>query len=185
MFDPETTALVHRAAPLPQLDWDRLPQELTKAFASLASFRLRLARGSASLPDDLQTKLNEFRRMAATYETLVALLPDRDDRKATAFVAAHAQQLLHLARVALAPNTERPTPLRDDAISPEVSALLLFLIANQPSDALEMARVLMQTRPRSVSSAALLVDGLVALATGRLTEIVFGTRQQLPLLRRF
>lgn len=171
MFDPETTSLIRQAPALPELDLERLPEELTKAFASLVSFRVRLAGNPAALPAALNTKLDEFRRMAATFETLVALLPELANRRAAAFVAAHAQQLLHLARTAVAQGAARLPPFRADAISPETSGLLLFLIANQPSDAMEMARVLVQARPPGDNATALLVDGLAALAAGRLADI--------------
>lgn len=171
MFDPETTSLIREAPALPELDLRRLPEEFTKAFASLVSFRVRLAGNPAALPADLNSKLDEFRRMAATFETLVAVLPELGNRRAAAFVAAHAQQLLHLARTAVGQGAGRLPAFRADAISPETSALLLFLIANQPSDAMEMARVLVQARPSGDNATALLVDGLAALAGGRLADI--------------
>lgn len=171
MFDPETTSLIRQAPALPDLDLERLPEELTKAFASLVSFRVRLAGNPAALPPDLNAKLDEFRRMAATFETLVALLPELANRRAAAFVAAHAQQLLHLARIAVSQGATPLPPFRPDAISPAASALLLFLIANQPSDAMEMARVLVEARPPGDNATVLLVDGLAALAAGRLADI--------------
>src|SRR5690348_1053136 len=136
MFDPQTAALIRAAPNLPGLDRDRLPEELTKAFAAIVAFRVRLGQSGGQLPEELRQQLDSFRRMAATFEAMVALLPDRADRSASSFVAAQVYQLLHLARkITASPNAVRPPPVREDAISPEVSALLLFLIANQPSDA--------------------------------------------------
>jgi hypothetical protein len=171
MFDPETSSLIRQAPRLPNLDIERLPEELTQAFASIVSFRVRLAGTPVALPAELMAKLDQFRRMAGTFETLVALTPDLANRRAAAFVAAHAQQLLHLARAAASPPRQRLSPFRADAISPEASALLLFLIANQPSDAMEMARALNEVRPAGDNAPALLVEALAALAGGRLTDI--------------
>src|SRR6266496_2399571 len=172
MFDPQTAELIRAAPNLPGLDRDRLPEELTKAFTAIVAFRVRLGQSGGQLPDGLREQLDVFRRMAATFEAMVALLPDRADRSASAFVAAQAYQLLHLARkLTAAPNAVRPRPLRDVAISPEVSALLLFLIANQPSDATEMARSVVDTRPEGNATSAMLVDALAALAHGRLARI--------------
>ena len=41
MFDPQTTILIRQAPSLPDLNRDRLPEELTKAFAAIVAFRLR------------------------------------------------------------------------------------------------------------------------------------------------
>ena len=67
MFDPQTTILIRQAPSLPNLNRDRLPEELTKAFAEIVSFRIRVGRGRARLPEDLTTSLDRFRRLAATF----------------------------------------------------------------------------------------------------------------------
>jgi len=101
----------------------------------------------------------------------VVLEPNREDRVAAAFVAAHAYHLLDLARDIRSPRSDQRNPLRPEAISSEVSAMLLFLIANQPTDAMDIAKSVMQARPEGASVEALLIDALVALAMGRLTII--------------
>jgi len=126
MFDPQTSLLIRQAPELPGLDRNRLPETLTSAFAEIVAFRLRLATVQAELPEELSKKLEEFRRMAATFETMVALLPTRSDRRAAAFVAAQAHHLLHLARSIAEPTSIRQA-LQADVVAPEVSALLLFL----------------------------------------------------------
>lgn len=170
MFDPQTRLLIQRAPELPELDRERLPEELTKAFAAIVAFRLSLANVQGVLPDELQVKLAEFRRMAATFETMVALLPERDDRSSAAFVAAQAYHVLHLAQAISEPN-KKIHPLRANSIAPEVSALLLFLIANQLPDATEMAREIAKFRIPERGAASLVVDALCALAEGRVRDI--------------
>src|SRR5581483_10262294 len=171
MFDPLTSQLIQEVPDLPGLDRSRLPEDLTEAFASIVSFRVRLGQTTRALPEEVETQLDKFRRLAATLEAMVVLTPDRENRIATAFVAAHAHHLLYLAREITSPETAGRAPLRPEAISPEVSAMLLFLIANQPTDAMDIAKAVEQSRPRGRSVEALLTDALVALARGRLTTI--------------
>jgi superfamily II DNA/RNA helicase len=180
MFDPRTTILIRQAPSLPNLDRDRLPEELTKAFAAIVAFRLRAGRAQRPVPEDLKTSLDRFRRLAATFEGLVPLPPDRPDRRSAAFVAAQAHQLLQSARRAFNPEEARYSPLRPEAISPEISALVLFLIANQASDAMEMARLATALRPEGDGPIARLIDALAALAAGRLFDI--SALANLPLL---
>lgn len=170
MFDPQTRILIQRVPELPELDRDRLPEELTRAFAAIVAFRLSLANSEEALSDELKAKLAEFRRMAATFETMVALIPSRDDRSSAAFVAAQAYHVLHLAQAIHEPN-RRIRPLCADSIAPEVSALLLFLIANQIPDATEMAREIDKLRKPERGSASLVTDALCALAEGRVRDI--------------
>ena len=91
MFDPETVDLIRRAPPLEGLDLAALPQILTDAFATVVAARIRLRTGS---PDPERTEFAEtltlLTRLAATHEIYVALMPDRDNRAAAAFVAASA-----------------------------------------------------------------------------------------------
>ena len=118
--------------------------------------------------------------MANTFEALVILLPTRENRAAAAYVAAQAHHLLFMARqLELAePIAERH--LRAEAISPTVSALLLFLVADQPSDAMELAKSL---RVESQSSSAIercLVESLALLAEGKPHSILELPIPELP-----
>src|SRR5580704_5315415 len=98
MFDPATSALIQRAPPLDGLDLEQLPKRLTEAFADIVSARIRMRGGTGE--DDgaeaLTATLAELRRLAAAHEAYAALLPDRDNRAAAAFVAASAHQVVTL-----------------------------------------------------------------------------------------
>lgn len=170
MFDPQTRQLIQQVPELHHLDRERLPEELTKAFAAIVAFRLSLANTQQPLPDELQTKLAEFRRMAATFETMVALLPELGDRESAAFVAAQAYHVLHLAQEISDPNRSIRA-LCANSVAPEVSALLLFLIANQLPDATEMAHEIEKLRIIESGAASLVVDAICALAEGRVRDI--------------
>ncbi|HEX2854794.1 MAG TPA: DEAD/DEAH box helicase, partial [Opitutaceae bacterium] len=170
MFDPQTAALIRAGPKLPDLVLDRLPEEMTRVFAEIVALRLRLATGPAHLPAEVIRKLEEFRRIAVTYEAMVLLMPSREDRSAAAFVAAQTHHLLHLAR--RAQGGIPPPVLSAESISPEISALLLFLIANQPSDAMEMAREIESAAQEQQSVLRVLTAAICALGKGELGTIV-------------
>ncbi|MBW6496032.1 MAG: hypothetical protein K0B16_16035 [Burkholderiaceae bacterium] len=104
------------------------------------------------------------RRLAQTYEAMVAVNPDRENRAAAGFVAASAYQLVQQA-IALR-ETEHPVAhLKPEAISPDISAMLLFLVAGASADAAEVAasiRVPLDDRLQSE-----LVLHLIMLASGQ------------------
>ncbi|MBI3408717.1 MAG: DEAD/DEAH box helicase [Planctomycetes bacterium] len=172
MFDPLTTQLIRSAPPLSQLDLERLPQALTQAFTAIVGFRVQMGQAGGPLPDALRNQLDQFRRLANTFESLVILLPNRENRAAAAYVAGQAHHLLHMARQ-LEPSDQNAQPhLRAEAISPVVSALLLFLVADQPSDAMELAKSLRAAGPAGSTVEQRLVEALALLAEGRPQSIL-------------
>ncbi|HEX4196213.1 MAG TPA: DEAD/DEAH box helicase [Caulobacteraceae bacterium] len=169
MFDPETVDLIRRAPPLEGLDLAALPQILTDAFATVVAARIRLRTGS---PDpagtEVEATLTLLTRLAATHEIYVALMPNRDNRAAAAFVAASAHQARRLARVGAQPASR----ISATSISSEISAALLFLIADAYPDAAEAAkRIVLDVDAVGPTERALLV-ALKKLAEGRLGEIL-------------
>ena len=142
MFDSQTAQLIRHAPALSELDMERLPQRLAQAFTAIVAFRVRMGQAGTPLPDQLRAELDNFRRMANTFEALVILLPARENRAAAAYVAAQAHHLVIMARQLERPEGMAERHLRAEAISSTVSALLLFLIADQPSDAMELAKII-------------------------------------------
>ena len=92
MFDPITSALIRSAPTFAGLDLEKLPKRLTEAFADIVSARIRLRGGPSTDPAALVATVAELRRIAAAQEAYAALLPDRGNRAAAAFVAAAAHQ---------------------------------------------------------------------------------------------
>src|ERR1700733_7230041 len=137
MFDPITAALYRAAPALDGLDLEGLPKRLTSAFADIVSARIRL-RGEAydRVSPELTETLNELRRLAAAYECYVALLPERENRAAAAFVSATAHQACMFGRSAEGGGSR----VNAAALSPEVCATLLFLVAEANADASEAAK---------------------------------------------
>jgi superfamily II DNA/RNA helicase len=166
MFDAETARLIRAAPVLPGVDPALLPQELTAIYAELAGLRLR-ATSLADAPD-YQRQLERIERIATIYEALVDSGAETAERRAAAFVAGTAYQLLGRFRPAL---EERDDLLAARAIDPRVSAPLLFLIAEQSPDAREAARALSGSRLEDIHRGAL-VESIEDLALERFAAIL-------------
>lgn len=155
MFDPITSAIIASAPPLSGLDLDDLPKRLTQAFSEIVAARIEL-RGQRPErpPEELSKTIREMQRLASAHESYVALLPDRANRSAAAFVAASAYQVSLLG-------SYKPdgyvSYLDGASLSPEVCASLLFLIGEAHADAAECAkRIQAPTDPERAVEAALL-----------------------------
>lgn len=168
MFDPTTAALIRAAPPLEGLDLDNLPKLLTEAFADIVSARIRLRGARADAEDEaLVATVTELRRIAAAHETYAALLPDRENRASAAFVAASAHQAISLALR----NAQATSHVDMAAVSSDVCATLLFLLAEAHADASEAAKRIVPAADAVPIERALLL-AIRSLAQGRLGEIV-------------
>lgn len=167
MYDPETAALIQSAPELPHLDRESLPDELSRAFAEIASARVLLRDGVDELPDLVNT-INFAKQLAQAYEALVSIDPNRENRAAAGFVAATAYQLVYQA-LALRQKSRPAAFLGPDGISPDISAMLLFLVAEASADAAEIAREV--ERPSDSLMQSELILHLIWLARGRVGGI--------------
>lgn len=169
VFDPITAELIASSPALAGLDLNALPKKLTEAFAEIIAARIRL-RGARddTASAELATALAEARRLAAAHEAFVALLPERENRRAAAFVAASAHQLVMLGEES---KGQRTTSYVDGlSIAPEVSATLLFLVAEAHADAAESAkRIRADSEGHSHVERTLLL-AIKLLALGKLRE---------------
>lgn len=166
MFDAQTAALIRSAPTLVGVDPAMLPQELTAIYAELVGLRLR-ATSLAEQPGYL-AQLERIERIATIYEALVDSGAEDHERRAAAFVAATAYQLLSKIRPDL---EERDQLLSTRAIDPRVSAPLLFLIAEQSPDAREAARELAGPHLQDIHLGAL-VESVEDLALERFAAIL-------------
>lgn len=174
MFDADTVALMAQAPPLEGLDLARLPQDLTEVYAEIVTARIRL-RGLAAdgvLPETIRNSIRTMRRLASAQEAFVSTLPNREDRSAAAFVAASAHHVCMLADAAVTIGTNSASYLGIDSISSEVSAALLFLVAEASADAAETAKRIRATETGPIE--ARLLSAISDLAVGRLGAIVAG-----------
>ena len=171
MFDAETATLIRSAPPLHGVEPELLPQELTSVYAELAGMRLRASQLTDD-PDYLK-RIERLGRIAAIYEAQVDDTIDGEARKAAAFVAGTAYQIL--GRV-LPDTASRPGFLTAAAIHPHVAAPLLFLIAEQSPDAREAAGALGGGRLDDVHRGALL-ESIQDLALERFAAILERARR--------
>ncbi|MER8874102.1 DEAD/DEAH box helicase [Mesorhizobium sp. M0814] len=178
MFDPITAAIIASSPRLSGLDLEQLPKRLTQAFAEIVAARIQF-RGQPGIEasESLSRTLLEMRRLAAAYESYVALLPDRENRSAAAFVAASAHQVYLLSTA----NLDRPASYLDGAsVSPEVCASLLFLVAEAHADAADCAkRISIPTDPQRAVEAALLT-AIQRFCLGRLNTVKRVAVPELP-----
>lgn len=175
MYDPDTAALIQSAPALPELDRESLPDELSRAFAEITSARVLLRQGGDK-PEGLSETIDFAKRLAQTYEALVAVDPDRENRASAGFVAATAYQLVYQAS-ALGADTRPVAFLRANGISPDISAMLLFLVAEASADASEVARVI--RRPSGSRLQSELILHLIWLARGQVGRIE--DRKRIPM----
>jgi len=167
MFDPITSALIAASPPLEGLDLEALPKRLTEAFADIVSARIRL-RGADGASETLQETLLEVRRLAAAHEAFVALLPERDNRAAAAFVAASAHQVCLAGSVT---DEDEFSYLDGASIAPEICATLLFMVAEAHADAAECAKRISIDPDDGTAVERALLASIRLLATGRLGNI--------------
>ena len=144
MFDPDTSRLMRSAQPLDGLDPSDLPRRLAAEYVSLAARRLRIGVGGMEEAQDYSSGAWPLPRLADAYEVLASLGGSADERAAAAFVAATAQQLIALSGSAFSRDHTEPHISRA-TVSPEVAATLLFLIAEQYSDALDSSRLIRES----------------------------------------
>lgn len=169
MFDPETAAFLKTAPSLPGLDPESLPQRLTKHFAALVARRLRAGETAA----DAGGGADEWSlgRIADTYELITSIHDDEQVRRASAFVAGTAQQILAQAHAATADAAAGLLVSRDH-VDPGLAAALLFLAAEQYADAHEAAQKLEVLDDRDAYAITLLSESTRDLAGGRLASIL-------------
>ncbi|CAN7724395.1 DEAD/DEAH box helicase [Mesorhizobium caraganae] len=173
MYDADTADLIRSTPPLEDLNRERLPEELSMAFARIAAARFRLRAGQTEDDQEIVTLISEMQRLAITNEVLVAVSPERDDRAAAAFVAGSAHQLCFNARRIGAEESADATYIDASGISSDIAAMLLFLIAEATADASEIAgRIDVEQIPRVERT---LIEALRSLARGELVAITSAT----------
>ena len=170
MFDPQTSALIADVPDLPGLEQDQLAKQLSEAFATISAARIRLRTLEQAESDTvLNEVIHDMRRLAIANEAFVTVDIERDDRAAAAFVAGTAYQLLFNAEML---QEREPVLSRLTArdISPDVSTVLLFLIAEATADACEAAEQLSADSDDPIERS--IISAIKSLARGKLDDIV-------------
>ncbi|MGH0281363.1 DEAD/DEAH box helicase [Sinorhizobium meliloti] len=171
MFDPVTTALISTGPTLDGVDLDDLPKQFTRAFADIVAARVRLRDDpEAVLSEGLVATLLRMRRLAAAHEALVALLPDRENRVAAAFIAATAHQTYAFGET-VRQNEPRKSYIESATVSPEVCTTLLFMVADSFADAAEASKAIRPDQDRATEIEKALLLSIARLARGELRAI--------------
>src|SRR5690606_34663072 len=127
MFDAATAELLRSAPQVPGLNPQDIPALLTMHYANLVSARLR---GTSVDEEGASPEDWTLERIADTYE-LVTSITDAEHRRASAFVAGTAQQILARRQGAAGVADALPANIDRDRVDPTIAAALLFLAAEQ------------------------------------------------------
>lgn len=171
MFDNDTVELISSAPKLEGLDLSELPRQLTEAYASIVSARIciREGGGQSEVPAEIAGIVKRMTRLAFSHEAIVSASDDLSNRAAAAFVAGSAHHVILLAQ-AMTSTEVRSSTLNAYSVCPEVSATLLFLIAEASSDAAETAKKIVVNTDGSVEKT--LLKSIYYLANGNLLKIL-------------
>ncbi|MCW0389921.1 DEAD/DEAH box helicase [Xanthomonas sacchari] len=175
MFDSSTVSLIKSAPDLEGLDLNALPNALTAAYAKIVTARVRLRESinqsdQIGLEEDVAATVTEMRRLAFSQEALISLSPNRDDRAAGAFVSGAAHHVV-LQALRLLSSRNGVSELTVDGVSAEVSATLLFLIAESHADSAEMAK-LIKPPEEGQHVERVLLNAIANLGIGALDKIL-------------
>lgn len=170
MFDPVTEEIIKSSRALPGLDPNDIAKELTAVHVEIAAARLSLLSPLSEERTSLSALLTRLGRLADTYEAQVVLDLNPQNRRAMAFVAASARQaMIQAAR--LLNDTSSDRSIDENAVGPDISSALLFLIAERSSDAYEAARVI-RTNPLDPRFSSALAKAIQNYAQGKLSLII-------------
>lgn len=170
MFDPVTADLLRSAPALPGLEPEELPQTLTRHYAELVARRLRGGAGE-EISEGEEKDTWPLTRIADTYELVTSIHEDRGIRRAAAFVAATAQQIL--SQEAARTEQGEAVPVLDrDRVDAALAASILFLAAEQYADSSDAAQRIHAERQGQAYVATLLAETIRDLASGKLVGIL-------------
>lgn len=166
MFDASTVSLITSGPELAGVNLEELPKEFTRAYAEIVAARLRFRDNrDENLPSALVRTLRRMRRLSATHEALVALLPDRENRAAAAFISGTAHQV-YAQGVALRRALPQQSYIDRSSVSPEVCATLLFMIADSFADAAEASKSILPDVEKGTDIEKALLLSIRRLARG-------------------
>jgi hypothetical protein len=169
MFDAATAQLLRSAPAVLGLNPRDIPALLTRHYANLVSARLRGA--AVDTPGDAGEEWPP-ERIADTYELIASLQTDDALRRASAFVAGTAQQILARRQLGQGGGDILVANIDRDRVDPTISAAVLFLAAEQYADANEAASAIQPQRSGQLYEATILTQHIADLARGQLGRIL-------------
>lgn len=170
MFDPVTRHFLSQAPSLPGLQADTLADEFTTTYVEIAAARLALAQSDSAPVEHLVALSDRMARLANTFESQVILGVAKERTRAAAFVAASARQVVF--QIAKLTTTESLTRVDEDAVSADIAASLLFLIAERTADSYEASRFIDAKGMRGLhGQIAIAISNLARGQLERISEI--------------
>lgn len=138
MYNSITEDIIRGIPQIGDIDNDRLPQELTKIFAQIVSLRKNLSEDSGSFSEEMISSLLKLRRLTNNLETFLLINPDHPSKESAAFVSATSHYLQLKIKSTYYNTIDDDDLFLPDTISPVISTIILFLIANSQADAAEV-----------------------------------------------
>jgi hypothetical protein len=135
MFDQESSLLLQSAPSISGTDASDLPRLLTEIYTQLVTERLR-----GGIDNEALSSIERLSEIANSYESIAVTSGDTVIVRASAFVAGSAYQILAKTLPSIDQDQVDDNILNRDHIGGDLSAALLFLIAQQLPDAREAIR---------------------------------------------
>lgn len=164
MFDPITEKLIKDIPQFEDIDVGRLPQLLSSVYAHIISAKSQLASGQLPLLiGDFDKTVRTLNNLIFGLEALMIQSQYQGQVESLAFVTATAYSLKNMLM-----QQQEKSMVSMDYVSADVSAVLLYLIADAVTDAVEVARKFCRTDDIQGN----LLRFIRLLAEGKLNEIV-------------
>ena len=170
MYNSITESKIKSIPNIGNINIQRLPQELTKIYAQIVSYRRLFVAGNyEDKIEELEKSLKDLQKLANNLETILIIFPNHDNKESIAFVAATCQNLIH--KMNFSRENKMNNEIQIDSIPSIISAIILFLIGNSQADAAEVSKDLTKYQQNSVTKQKL-VDYIEALSKGNLQYII-------------
>jgi ATP-dependent RNA helicase DOB1 len=170
MYNSITESKIKSIPKIGDIDIQRLPQELTKIYAQIVSYRRLFIEGSyGDKIEELEKSLKDLQIIANNLETILIVFPNHENKESIAFVAATAHNLIHKMYFSI--EEDLVIDIQIDSIPSIISCILLFLIGNSQADAAEVSKDLFKYKQNSITKQKL-VDYVEALSKGNLNIII-------------
>lgn len=164
MFDPITEKLIKDIPQFEDIDVERLPQLLSSVYAHIISAKSQLTNGNLPLLiGDFDKTVRTLNNLIFGLEALMIQDQHQGQVESLAFVTATAYSLKNMLL-----QQKEESIVSMDYVSADVSTVLLFLIADAVTDAVEVARKFHKTDGIQGN----LLRSIRLLAEGKLNEIV-------------
>lgn len=164
MFDPITEKWIKDIPQFENLDVERLPQFLSSVYAHIISTKSQLTNGNLPLLiGDFDKIVRTLNNLIFGLEALMIQDQHQGQVESLAFVTATAYSLKNMLL-----QQKEESIVSMDYVSADVSTVLLFLIADAVTDAVEVARKFHKTDGIQGN----LLRSIRLLAEGKLNEIV-------------